>query len=34
MRKVLFLTAALTLSATFAFGALGDVVASFPAPAN
>ena len=34
MRKVLFLTAALTLSAAFAFGALGDIVASFPAPAN
>jgi hypothetical protein len=34
MKKLVFLTLAFALSASFAFGAFGDVVASFAAPAN
>ncbi len=34
MKKVLFLLAASALSASFALGSLGSVVASFPAPGN
>lgn len=34
MKRFLFLTAAAALSACFAWGALGDIVASFPAPAT
>lgn len=34
MKRLIFLTLAAALSASFAWGALGDVVASFPAPAN
>jgi hypothetical protein len=34
MKKVLFLAVASALAASFAFGALGDIVASFQAPAD
>jgi hypothetical protein len=34
MKRAILLTVAVALSASFAFGRLGDIVASFPAPAS